>query len=347
MTFYKFLRDQSRMIVMWLCLMVMILFILWLTPDVSLNISALLYITLLGLIFLGIYLFSDYHRKKAWWQQLDIFSKEYTDTPMLTQAHSNEEQLYQDYLNQLIQEHFVEINSDKQQNQEQKDYIDSWVHEIKVPLASLNLITDAIEDDLSEKRYNQLRENLKKIDDYVEQVLYYSRLDSFSKDYLIKSYSLKKIVQGTIRESADDFIQNKLSFSLEGEDISVLTDEKWLHFILKQLVGNAIKYTPQGGQITITLSKNERGTWLTLTDTGIGIPSEDLQRIFDKGFTGKNGRNEQNKSTGLGLYLAKSLTQKLGQQLYVESLEGKGSSFSILFPHLNYYAETEEDFMLN
>lgn len=346
MTFFKFLRDQSRLIVLWFSLIIMVIFILWLTPDVSLNLSALLYITLIGLIFLGLYLFSDYQRKKNWWGQLEIFSKNYTETPMLTQAHSNEEQLYQDYLNHLIQEHFIELNTDKEQNQAQKDYIDSWVHEIKVPLASLNLITEAIEDDLSEKRYNQLQENLKKIDDYVEQVLYYSRLDSFSKDYLIKSYSLKKMVQAAIRESADDFIQNKLSFSLEGEDFSVLTDEKWLHFILKQLIGNAIKYTPQNGQITIVLSKNERGTWLTLKDTGIGIPPEDLQRIFDKGFTGTNGRNEQNKSTGLGLYLAKSLTEKLGQQLYVESFEGKGSSFSILFPHLNYYAETEEDFML-
>ncbi len=188
---------------------------------------------------------------------------------------------------------------------------------------------------------------LRKIDEYVEQVLYYSRLDSFSKDYFIQSHSLKKMVQQSVKQSADYFIQKNIHFSLEGDDHLVLTDEKWLQFILNQLLSNALKYTDTRGDITISLSKNERGVWLTLADTGIGIPREDLGRIFDKGFTGKNGRNEETNSTGLGLFLAKSLAEKLGHHLYVESTLGEGTSFQLLFPNLTYFSEENEDFMLH
>lgn len=346
MTFTNYLRDQFRLILLWISLISLTGFILWLTPEVKFNLPSLVYIALLGFILVFIFLSLDYTRKKKFWQQMEVNSNQYVETPNLMDARSHEEILYQDYFNEMHREHFLLLNDVKQQSQEQKDYIDSWVHEIKVPLASLNLISETIEDDISEKRFNQLRNNLKRMDDYVEQVLYYSRLDSFSKDYLIKSYSLKKMVQQTVRKSADYFIQNNIKFSLEGEDFAVLTDEKWLEFILNQLINNGIKYTDSGGSLNVSLSKNDRGVWLTLTDTGIGIPQEDLQRIFDKGFTGKNGRNEETNSTGLGLYLAKSLAEKLGHHLYVESQLGKGTSFQILFPHLNYYSETEESFMI-
>ena len=347
MTFFNYLKDQYRLILLWLSFIALTGFVLWLTPEVHFNLASLLYISLIGLILLLTFLGYDFNRRKKWWLQLEVDQNDLIETPKLVDARSHEELIYQEYFNELQAEHFALLNDVKSLSNEQKDYIDSWVHEIKVPLASLNLVTESVEDDLSEKRYNQLRGNLKRIDDYVEQVLYYSRLDSFSKDYLIKSHSLKGIVQQTVRQSADYFIQKNIRFTLEGDDISVLTDEKWLHFILNQLLGNALKYTDTGGSVQISISKNERGTWLSITDTGIGIPPEDLSRIFNKGFTGKNGRNEETNSTGLGLYLAKSLSEKLGHNLYVESTVGKGTTFRILFPHLSYYADKEEDFMIN
>ncbi|MEG2254559.1 MAG: HAMP domain-containing sensor histidine kinase, partial [Vagococcus sp.] len=258
------------MILLWIIFVGLTSFILWLTPEVSLNIPSLLYILLIGFILLISFLGFDFNRRQKWWQQLEIDHSEFVETPKLSNARTNEEMLYQDYFNELQLDQFSLLNDVKSLANEQKDYIDSWVHEIKVPLASLNLLTELVEDDLSEKRHYQLSSNLKRIDDYVEQVLYYSRLDSFSKDYLIKSYSLKTIVQQTVRESADYFIQKNIRFQLKGEDQQVLTDEKWLHFILNQLLSNAIKYTDNGGEVTVSLSKNERGTWLSLSDTGIG-----------------------------------------------------------------------------
>lgn len=347
MTFFNYLRDQYRLIFLWIVFIALTGFIFWLTPDVHFNLESLMYISLLGLLLLFTFLSYDFNLRKKWWLQLEVDQNEFIETPKLINARSHEERAYQDYFNELQAEHFSLLNDVKSLSNEQKDYIDSWVHEIKVPLASLNLVTETIENDLSEKRYNQLRSNLKRIDDYVEQVLYYSRLDSFSKDYLIQSYSLKNIVQQTVKQSADYFIQKNIRFVLEGKDEQVLTDEKWLHFILNQLLSNALKYTDMGGEVHISISKNELGTWLSLTDTGIGIPSEDLTRIFNKGFTGKNGRNDATNSTGLGLYLAKTLTEKLGHKLYVESQVDQGTTFNILFPHLSYYADNEETFMLS
>ncbi|MBO0486672.1 sensor histidine kinase [Vagococcus fluvialis] len=347
MTFFNYLRDQYRLILLWFIFVGLTSFILWLTPEVNFNLPSLLYILLIGILLLLTFLGFDFNRRTKWWLQLEVDRNDLVETPRLTNARSNEEILYQDYFNELQSEQFALLNEVRSLSNEQKDYIDSWVHEIKVPLASLKLISENIEDDVSEKRYNQLRNNLKRIDDYVDQVLYYSRLDSFSKDYLIKSYSLKKIVQQTVKQSADYFIQKNIRFSLIGDDHHVLTDEKWLVFILNQLISNALKYSDSNSVITVELSKNERGIWLSLTDTGIGIPPEDLSRIFNKGFTGNNGRNEETNSTGLGLYLAKSLTEKLGHNLYVESQVGQGTTFRILFPHLSYYADTEENFMIN
>ncbi|MGL4644968.1 MAG: sensor histidine kinase, partial [Vagococcus fluvialis] len=231
------------MILLWFIFVGLTSFILWLTPEVNFNLPSLLYILLIGILLLLAFLGFDFNRRKKWWLQLEVDRNDLVETPRLTDARSNEEILYQDYFNELQSEQFALLNEVRSLSNEQKDYIDSWVHEIKVPLASLKLISENIEDDVSEKRYNQLRNNLKRIDDYVDQVLYYSRLDSFSKDYLIKSYSLKKIVQQTVKQSADYFIQKNIRFSLVGDDHHVLTDEKWLVFILNQLISNALKYS--------------------------------------------------------------------------------------------------------
>lgn len=347
MTFLYYLKDQLRLILLWFVFIFLTAFILWLTPNVSLNSRSLIYICFLGFLLLMIHLVFEYVRKKKWWACLEKNHTAAHITPKLDSADTQEELLYQNYFNELHQEHFILMNEIKKHAQEQKDYIDSWVHEIKIPLSSLNLISEVIEDDISEKRFNQLTDNLQRIDDYVEQVMYYSRLDDFSKDYLIHSYSLKKVVQKTVKQHANQFIKKGIRFSMTGDDYFILTDEKWLQFILNQLISNAVKYTPDGGSISVHLKKNSLGVWLSITDTGIGVPFEDIQRVFDKGFTGNNGRNEEVNSTGLGLYLAKNLTEKLGHQMYVVSVVDEGTTFQILFPHLNYYSDgSDETFII-
>lgn len=339
MTIRKYLIDHWLLLIGWLFFIGVTCFILWLSPDMAVNFSIIGYLVLLQGLFLLLFLTIDYSLKKRWWQSLDISEHPPSLENYLSEATFAEDKIVQDYINGLVVEHQQVIQQAINNQQDQKDYIDSWVHEIKVPLAAVNLILQSIEDDIPEKKYYLVENELSKIDEYVEQVLYYARLDSFSRDYLIQEYSLKEIVQSVMRTQGNYFIQKNLHFSIEGNDQMVLTDAKWVSFIFKQLVSNAIKYTPVGGEIEVTISRTKEGAWLILKDSGIGIPEEDQRRIFDKGFTGENGRISEQHSTGLGLYLAKSLADKLGHQLTVESVEDEGTTMKLLFPFLSYYNE--------
>ncbi|MBP1046861.1 sensor histidine kinase [Enterococcus sp. BWM-S5] len=340
MAFWKYIKDQWLLVIGWLFFMGLTSLILWLSPTLHLSFSSISYLMLLGLLVLTAVLLIDFQLKKRWWRAL------YTPDhpPMLDQYLKNagraDEQLVQEYVNGLLIEHNKVMEQVIDNQQAYKDYIDSWVHEIKVPLAALHLLLDSMEDDIEDEAYYQTENELIKIDEYVEQVLYYSRLDSFSRDYLIREYSLKKLVQSVVKTQANYFIQKNIHFSLVGEDQLVLTDGKWLEFIFKQLLSNALKYTPNGGEIEVDISKDKTGVMLSLKDSGIGIPEADRHRIFDKGFTGENGRLNEQHSTGLGLYLAKSLSDKLGHQLTVASDEGKGTTLQLFFPVISYYHET-------
>jgi signal transduction histidine kinase len=338
MTIWKYVKDRWFLLIGWLFFMGLTCFILWLSPTVNFDVGVMGYLFLLQAIFLGLFFFISYSLKKTWWRALSSSQEEPPSLQhYLNEAHSEEEQFIQNYINRLLVEHQQIMQQSITNQQDQKDYIDSWVHEIKVPLAAVNLLLQSIEEEIPEQKFYLLENELAKIDEYVEQVLYYARLDSFSRDYLIQEYSLKEIVQTVVRGQANYFIQKNLQLTIEGADEQVLTDKKWVIFIFRQLISNAVKYTPAGGKITIELSKNKSGVWLLLRDTGIGIPSQDQQRIFDKGFTGENGRKSEQHSTGLGLYLAKELAEKLGHHLSMESEVGQGTTMKLFFPFLNYY----------
>lgn len=339
MKFRDYLKDQWSLILGWLFFVLLTAFVMWLTPDITINWEIIAYLVLIEAVFLIVYLAAIYLSKRRWWKKLDAERKESPLQNYLDGGHTAEEKLVEEYVNQLIRDH-QELMQEAISNQKnQKDYIDSWVHEIKVPLAASELLVRSIEFDIDDQKYMQLENELAKINEYVEQVLYYARLDSFSRDYLIQEYDLKAIIQPVIRSQANYFIQKNLHYEVIGDDQPVLTDAKWVAFIFQQLISNAIKYTPDHGKIEIRIEKKENGVKLALKDSGIGIPKEDLGRIFDKGFTGANGRLSKQHSTGLGLYLAKSLAEKLGIELTAESVEQEGTTMVLFFPTLNFYNE--------
>ena len=201
-----------------------------------------------------------------------------------------------------------------------EDYYATWVHQIKAPIAVMNVL---LQQEDTETNQN-LKAELFRVEQYVEMALGYVRLDSGTKDLVIAQYPLDEIVRKSIRKYAGQFIRRRIRLIYEGTDQIVLTDEKWLSFIIEQLLSNAVKYTLKG-TVTITVSEEKK---LTVTDTGMGIAPEDLPRIFEKGYTGYNGRMER-KSTGIGLYLSQMAAKKLGHQITVESKLGEGSSFTI------------------
>ncbi|MGN0546704.1 MAG: sensor histidine kinase [Acutalibacteraceae bacterium] len=199
---------------------------------------------------------------------------------------------------------------------EMVDYYTVWVHQIKTPIASMRLNLQNEDSELSRK----LSSDLFRIEQYVDMVLTFLRLDSESTDYVIKEYDLDSIVRQAVRKFAGDFITCKLSLNYEPLNVMVLTDEKWLMFVIEQIISNALKYTSSGG-ISITL---ESPKTLCIRDTGIGIAPEDLPRIFEKGYTGYNGRTDK-KASGIGLYLCKRICSNLKHGISAESTVDVGT----------------------
>lgn len=338
MTFIKYLKDRLLVLLGWAVLSLLLIFMVWLTPDLHGFWDNLSYLLILQLFLVFLFFTIDYYRRKKWYRTYDKQEESHLQH-FIESAANNEEQLIQEYVNQQVREHHLMMEQLLDSQKDQKDYMDSWIHEIKVPLAAVDLILNSIEFDIPDDKFVLLQNEIQQIDEYVEQILYYSRSDEFVNDYLIQEYSLKKIIQPIIRSQANYFIQKNLQLTLTDEDAKVLTDAKWIEFIFRQLLSNAIKYTPDHGQINITIEKKSGGIALILQDSGIGIPSEDLGRIFDKGFTGENGRKAQQHSTGLGLYLAKTLAGKLGVELTAESTMNEGTTMTLFFPRLDYYHE--------
>ena len=199
------------------------------------------------------------------------------------------------------------------------DYYTMWVHQIKTPIASMHLILQ--KEDSEDSR--RLRAELFRVEQYVQMVLCLLRLDSDFTDYVIKEYRVDDIIRPAVRRLAPQFIMKKLALEYEQTDEVALTDEKWLSFVVEQILSNAVKYTSSG-----SISIKCDGDRLVISDTGIGIAAEDLPRIFDKGYTGFNGRADR-KASGIGLYLCRRICDNLGHSIKVESAAGHGTTIII------------------
>ena len=200
------------------------------------------------------------------------------------------------------------------------DYYTMWAHQIKTPIAAMRLVLSDNDTDTA----RELRDELQKTEQYVEMVLMYLKLDAGAEDYVIRECSLDSIIKQTVKKYASQFIRKKIRLEYEPVQYTVLTDEKWLMFVIEQIVSNSLKYTRQGF-IAITFEKE--GV-LCIRDSGIGIDAADIPRVFDKGFTGLNGRTDK-KATGIGLYLCKRILTSLGHKIRISSSAGEGTAVRI------------------
>ncbi len=231
-----------------------------------------------------------------------------------------------DYYHKIIEKLYEELEKltqeNRQKNTDMVDYYSMWVHQIKTPIAAMNFLLDNEEVD-----QKILQQELFKIERYVEMVLTYIRLDSISSDYVITKINLDEVVKESVKKYATIFINKKIKLNYVSHETMVISDKKWLSFAFEQILGNSVKYSSTNGEITIETFENK----LVIEDRGIGIKEEDLPRIFEKGFTGFNGRYEK-KSSGLGLYLCKKTLDKLGHHIEISSTVGKGTRVEITFP---------------
>lgn len=329
MSFYKYLRDHLLLAISVILGVTFIEIVLFLDPFVNFQKGTLIYTWVLAIIITIACIGFSYYRKKSWYINLNNYQEDLSKE--LGGAKNNEQKFIQEKINNIVLEYRKELTDLYQNQKEQQEYTESWVHDIKVPLAALKLAQDT---DLDPQL---LSEETEQIDYLVDQALYFARLNNFSNDYLIQEQNLNDIVKASIRNNKRNFINKRISINLNITDDKVLTDEKWLSFILNQIIANSLKYTDQGGRIEIFTTTDENDISLHIKDNGIGIEPQDLSRIYKKGFTGSNGRKTGSKATGIGLYLVKKMIDKLGHQIYVKSTVGKGTETTITFADLPYY----------
>ncbi len=286
--------------------------------------------TILIINFLTIFLY-NYIKRKIFYNNfkntLDRLDQKYLITEMFQNTNFLEGNLLLEYLYEIDKSMNEYLNKYKNISKEFIEYIELWCHEIKTPLATLGLIVENNKSELS----NSIKEELEKLDSLIEQVLYFSRSDSVEKDYIIKRIDLKDIVLSVVKRNKKDLINKKIKINIEDLGI-VNTDSKWIEFIVNQILTNSIKYSKEKGAVITIYSKEfKNSVVLYIKDNGIGIPESEIERVFDKSFTGSNGRKKY-KSTGMGLYLSKKLCEKLGHSIKIESKLDKYTLVSITFP---------------
>lgn len=238
---------------------------------------------------------------------------------------------YQLLVKTLLSSHKESEKIHTENAKNRQEYIALWTHQIKTPITAMELLLQKTDEKSSDEIRRELLERLFEIEQYVDASLQYIRLDTMNSDLVLQKYRLFDIVKQAVKYFARLFISKRISLHLEESDILVTTDEKWLLFVLKQILSNSLKYTAHG-TISIYMSPNENQT-LMIEDSGIGISPEDLPRIYEKGFTGCNGRI-QKKSTGIGLYLSKTVLDKLGHGISISSEEGRGTKVKIILTKL-------------
>ncbi|CAM3543160.1 MULTISPECIES: sensor histidine kinase [Paenibacillus] len=333
MSFLRYLEDKRYVILLAVAQMLFATLMMFVSASGKYDAGDIFY-TLLGcLILTATYLIVGYARRYAHYQALDELTGNDDDdiVAAVPKPISHEQQLYTALARKL---HQAKLDTIRKYHGERKDYHDfimSWIHEVKLPITAAHLLMRNSAGKSAEELVNKLEDEVNKIDHYVEQALYYSRIDSFSRDYLIAEVSLNQIMRACVRKYAKLFVAKRLRFTMWEEEHTVHSDAKWLGFILDQIITNALKYTNQGGAVTCSIEDNPSEKRLLIRDTGIGILPEDLGRIFDKGFTGSTGRNDA-KSTGLGLYLASQMAIKLGHRLSARSEPGQYTELAIIFP---------------
>ena len=316
--FRLYLRAQRRGMLFWgfCCLIFTVSFALY-----GLPLGAVLYPAALCAAAGGIILLLSLRKSRAVCQELSLMQHHPADLPdELPAAQSPQEQAYQALLLALHADRQKLKSNMNARYHDMTEYYTVWAHQIKTPIAAIRLALQNEDTPLSRR----LTGEVGRVEQYVHMALTYLRLGSDSSDYVIRSCALDDIVRPAVRRFAGEFIQRKIQLNYQMLNYTVITDEKWLGFVVEQVLSNALKYTPQG---SVSIYMDPEGV-LCIRDTGIGIAPEDLPRVFEKGYTGYNGRSHR-KASGLGLYLCREILTRLGHSVSAESQVDHGTTIRI------------------
>lgn len=288
------------------------------------SMSILWYPTILCLSLFGVYLCYDFYLFQKKHNHLkNVLNHIHVTTENLPEGENLIECDYKELLEQLFSSKNTELQNIRLSQNETMEYVTLWTHQIKTPLTALQLLAN----DIAEPDKTEFFTRLFEIEQYSDMLLQYLRLEGDSTDYVLKAYSLKAMANQSVKYFARIFISKGIAVKIDiPEEVTVVTDEKWIVFVLKQLISNALKYTKQGC-ITIDMPHKD---CLRITDTGMGIAAEDLPRILEQGYTGYNGRKDK-KATGLGLFLVARILRQLNHKIEITSKVNVGTKVTILF----------------
>lgn len=333
MKFARYMQDRSKTIILLLFSVVTIEIFLLLY-----HVSVFLHIYILFAVFAAFLLgsFLEYQSKKSFYEdilgKLNQLEEKYLIVEMLNPADTMEEQLLDGILQETNKAMLEKVNEYKYIQEEYKDYIELWIHEIKLPIATSKMIIENNKNDV----IMSIDEEINEIEGYTEQALFYARSNHANKDYCVTECKVKDIVNESVKRNKQTLINKKIAIQIENADQTIYTDPKWVSFILNQIIQNSIKYRKEiGAEICFTAEEKKDSVVLSIRDNGIGIRQGEVTRVFDKGFTGSNGRIGK-KSTGIGLYLCKKLCDKLGLGIELSAEENVGTEVRIVFPRNSY-----------
>lgn len=295
---------------------------------------AIVFIFIINFIGILLYHIYDYFNRKKYYDELlmnlEALDKKYLISDVIDEGSFLESKILYYIINAATKSMKDDISELRMNNKEYREYIELWVHEVKTPISSSKLIIENNKSELTKS----IDEEISKVENYIEQALFYARSNTLEKDYIIKELDLKSIVNKVIKRNSKVLIEKKIKIEILDIEKIVYTDSKWLEFILNQIVSNSIKYVDNEkieNKIKFYTRNIGENIVLYIEDTGIGMNERDVLKAFEKGYTGENGRRF-GKSTGMGLYLCKKLTQKLGLGINIESEIKKGTKVAIIFP---------------
>ena len=292
------------------------------------------------LIIMGLYMISiiiEYFKRKKFYDNLLKMLEELDEKYLITEIIKNpnflEGKIFKNTLEQIDKSMLENVNKYKYMTEDYKEYIELWIHEIKIPISASKMVIENNKNAITKS----IDEELDKVENYIEQALFYARSNTVEKDYYIRKVFLKEIVTESIKKNKSSLIQEKISIDIHDLDIEVNTDNKWIVFILNQIIQNSIKYRKkENSVIEIYANQGKENVILYIKDNGIGIKQGEITRVFEKGFTGTNGRLSNKKSTGIGLYLCKKLCNKLGIGIELNSVQNEGTKVKLVFPKDSY-----------
>ncbi len=330
MKFKDFIKDKKIEIILML-FSTMSIEIILLAYQIQLIVRV--YVVASIILSLLISMLIEYYSKKSYYnnllEKLDELDQKYLLSEVISKANFQDGNLFKEILEETGKSMLENVNKYKYAQEDYKEYIELWIHEIKTPISASKLI---IENNKNEVTKN-IEEELDKIENYTEQALYYARSNTVEKDYIVTKTNLKDIVNMSIIKNKTTILNNKFELNIHDLEKQVYTDSKWIVFILNQVIQNSIKYSKNENQsIEIYAEEQKEKVTLYIKDNGLGIKKSELSRVFEKGFTGENGRIIGKKSTGIGLYLCKKLCDKLQLAININAEQNVGTEVTIVFP---------------